>query len=58
MWLEGGQVHSAIIRSAKLSVSLVWLCPRAQCRQGDWCKSIVLRYSKVSLRGEVGLAYK
>ena len=37
MWLEGGQVHIAIIRSAELSVSLVWLCPRAQCRRGDWC---------------------
>jgi len=37
MWLEGGQVHIAIIRGAELSVSLVWLCPRAQCCRGDWC---------------------
>jgi hypothetical protein len=36
-WLEEGQVHIAIIRSAELFVSLVWLCPRPQCRRGDWC---------------------
>ena len=58
MWLDGGQVHIAIIRSAELSVSLVWLCPRAQCRWGDCVISVVLRYSKVSLRGEVGFPYE